>query len=292
MDARKHLRGLGWGGEGHSLGKHANGIKKPLLILHKTGLHGLGAKSQKEKQADQWWLNAFDTALRDIGTGRESALSQVRDGPAKNSLYRFFVRGVGLEGTIEEASSGASTPVEDGCVGSKSIVTLSVKDLPQATEAGDQSGKKDKKAKKEKKRKREEDPVDSHQDEPEPGKKRSKNNRSSATVSEADEASKSEKSESKKKEKKKKSKSVPADESITEALEDAPPKEVVHQTDSDPASATADKKARRKAQQEKRARKEARRLRKEQQDSTDSSEKTRRKEKKDKKKKAAEQAVR
>ena len=109
MDARKHLRGLGWKGDGHSLGKNANGIKKPLLITHKTGLHGLGAKSQKEKQADQWWLNAFDSALKDIGTGKESSLTQVREHGGKGGLYRFFVRGKGLEGTIDEESGVRST---------------------------------------------------------------------------------------------------------------------------------------------------------------------------------------
>ena len=112
MDVRKHLRGLGWGGDGHSLGKNANGIKKPLLITHKHNLHGLGAKSQKEKQADQWWLSAFDSALKDIGSGRTSQLDKVRD-KGIGGLYRNFVRGQLLEGTIGvgETSSGIVTPI-------------------------------------------------------------------------------------------------------------------------------------------------------------------------------------
>jgi nucleolar protein TMA23 len=71
MDAHAHLKGLGWRGTGHSLDKTDRGLKRPLLISHKTDLHGLGSKSQKEKQADQWWLNAFDNALKDIGTGKQ-----------------------------------------------------------------------------------------------------------------------------------------------------------------------------------------------------------------------------
>jgi hypothetical protein len=177
MDVRKHLRGLGWQGEGHSLGKHATGLKKPLLISHKTTLHGLGAKSQKEKQADQWWLNAFDNALKDIGTGKESSLSKVRDNGGRGGLYGFFVRGVGLDGTIDEscASTGTSTPSESEAGQMKTTVTLSVSDLAGSS-ASKEEKKRSKKAKlekKDKKRKREEDPVDSHQDEPEAKKTKS-----------------------------------------------------------------------------------------------------------------------
>lgn len=68
MDAYAHLRGLGWKGEGYSLGRSNNGLKKPLLIAHKHDLRGIGLKQQKEKQADQWWLNAFDSTLKDIGS--------------------------------------------------------------------------------------------------------------------------------------------------------------------------------------------------------------------------------
>ncbi|KAF2435908.1 hypothetical protein EJ08DRAFT_569948, partial [Tothia fuscella] len=101
MDAHAHLKGLGWRGTGHSLDKTDRGLKKPLLISHKNNLHGLGSKSQKEKQADQWWLNAFDNALKDIGTGKESSLATVREhGVNRGGLYGFFVKGQILESTI------------------------------------------------------------------------------------------------------------------------------------------------------------------------------------------------
>ena len=271
MDARKHLRGLGWKGEGHALGKNANGIKKPILISHKRGLHGLGAKSQKEKQADQWWLNAFDNALKDIGSGKESALSQIRDNGAKNSLYRFFVRGVGLEGTIDDSSSGTSTPAEASCVQSTSTTILSVQDLPADASAQGPKPKKEKKPTKEKKRKRDEDPVDSHQDEPAIQKS-----------SCADEAV-----TKPKKSKKKRSKTT-TPEVEEEAVENVtPPIEPMNDAVAPTATGNTDKEARRKARKEKRARKEERRLRREKEAVSDSSIPPHKKEKKAKKSKSS-----
>lgn len=103
MDAAKHLKGLGWRGEGHSLDSTNRGLRKPLLVSNRQANQGLGSKSQKEKQADQWWLNAFDNALKQIGTGKESNLAQVaKHGVKLGGLYGFFVKGEQLTGTIEE----------------------------------------------------------------------------------------------------------------------------------------------------------------------------------------------
>ena len=70
MDASAHLRKFGWRGLGYSLDQRDRGLARPLLITHKTDILGLGSKNQRQKQADQWWLNAFDTALRDLGSGK------------------------------------------------------------------------------------------------------------------------------------------------------------------------------------------------------------------------------
>jgi len=111
MDAHAHLTGLGWRGEGHSLDKQNRGLKRPILISHKTDLHGLGSKKQKEKQADQWWLNAFDNALKDLGQGKESSLSKIKEsGAGRGGLYGFFVRGQQLDSTFDSNSTGTSTP--------------------------------------------------------------------------------------------------------------------------------------------------------------------------------------
>lgn len=94
MDAHAHLRGLGWRGIGYSLDKSNRGLARPLLITHKFDSRGLGAKTQKERQDDRWWLNAFDSALKDLGTGKETALAQVqRSGFNRGGLYGFFVSG-------------------------------------------------------------------------------------------------------------------------------------------------------------------------------------------------------
>ena len=71
MDAHNHLKRLGWKGSGYSLGRSNSGITKPILISHKTDFLGLGARQQKEKQADQWWLRAFDNALQAFGTDKQ-----------------------------------------------------------------------------------------------------------------------------------------------------------------------------------------------------------------------------
>jgi nucleolar protein TMA23 len=71
MDAHNHLKRLGWKGSGYSLGRSNSGITKPILISHKNDFLGLGAKQRKEKQADQWWLRAFDSALQDFGTDKQ-----------------------------------------------------------------------------------------------------------------------------------------------------------------------------------------------------------------------------
>lgn len=69
MDSHAYLKGLGWRGEGHSLDYHGRGLKKPLLVSQKIDLLGLGRK--KHDVADQWWLRALDSSLKDIGSGRQ-----------------------------------------------------------------------------------------------------------------------------------------------------------------------------------------------------------------------------
>jgi len=115
MDAAKHLKGLGWRGEGHSLDTTNRGLRKPLLISNRHANQGLGSKSQKEKQADQWWLNAFDNALKDIGTGKSSSLEQVaKHGVKRGGLYGFFVRGEALHGTIQETEKASESEESSG----------------------------------------------------------------------------------------------------------------------------------------------------------------------------------
>jgi len=117
INAGQHLTSLGWAGPGHALDSHTSnrGLSRPLLVTHKQNTRGLGSRTAKERQADQWWLNAFDAALRQANTteGKSnglsdgpSALDRVREyGVGKGGLYGWFKRGEVLGGTFDEESS-------------------------------------------------------------------------------------------------------------------------------------------------------------------------------------------
>ncbi|KAF2127865.1 hypothetical protein P153DRAFT_43188 [Dothidotthia symphoricarpi CBS 119687] len=115
MNAEAYLRAQGWRGSGHSLDNHDRGIKKPLLIAHKQDQLGLGKRKAAYTTDDQWWMRAFDESLKNIGTGQESTLSQIREkGINRGGLYGFFVKGEAIAGTIgsdgSTISSRVSTP--------------------------------------------------------------------------------------------------------------------------------------------------------------------------------------
>ncbi|KAI9686874.1 MAG: hypothetical protein M1822_002627 [Bathelium mastoideum] len=119
MDASAHLRGLGWRGPGHSLDLHDQGIKKPILAGGKQDNVGLGGKHD---YSDQWWLRAFDEGLKSIGTGQQSVLSQIQKNGAKHSaLYRYFVKGSTLVGTISNDSASPSPAVSKSSTPPSSI---------------------------------------------------------------------------------------------------------------------------------------------------------------------------
>ena len=66
MNAGAYLKDLGWRGEGFSLDTTDRGLARPLLVQHKNGLDGIGAK--KHDFSNQWWLNSFDKSLKSVGT--------------------------------------------------------------------------------------------------------------------------------------------------------------------------------------------------------------------------------
>lgn len=102
MDAASYLRRQGWQGEGHSLSHTGNGLKKPLLISKKIDVLGVGL-NKHAAVSDQWWMRAFDQGLKDLGTGKKTTLSTVREkGVHFGGLYGRFVKGDTVQGTIEE----------------------------------------------------------------------------------------------------------------------------------------------------------------------------------------------
>ncbi|KAJ9199378.1 hypothetical protein DTO164E3_4690 [Paecilomyces variotii] len=113
MDAQAYLMRLGWDGPGNPLnpnrrpGPHGGlGLTRPILVARKSNKDGVGRKTTKD-HSNQWWLRGFEEALRgvgDDGTANESGVGQQGSSLIRNGseLYKFFVRGEGLKGTIEE----------------------------------------------------------------------------------------------------------------------------------------------------------------------------------------------
>lgn len=119
MDTAAYLSKHGWLGTGHSLRPNGHGIAKPIHITKKLDLQGVG-KRKHDIHADQWWARMFDSTLKDlqIGEQKSSANSEASsaassgkpfDGPPqrqpniieRSALYRNFVKGESLAGTIE-----------------------------------------------------------------------------------------------------------------------------------------------------------------------------------------------
>lgn len=103
MDAKAYLELFGWK-NGEALQK--GGIKKPILVKHKKDTKGLGGD---KKDADTWWELLFDGTLKNLDvTNTQSGISintnkeKVADDMRKKTLplYRMFVKGEGLKGTV------------------------------------------------------------------------------------------------------------------------------------------------------------------------------------------------
>ena len=128
MDASAYLLNHGWRGHGHSLDHTDRGIKKPLLVSKKVDVLGVGLHKHKAV-SDQWWLRAFDQGLKSLGTGAETALSQVqKHGVHRGGLYANFVQGGQIEGSIEKkegllTSEDSEDAVEKSTSESKDIAS-------------------------------------------------------------------------------------------------------------------------------------------------------------------------
>ncbi|CAG8893726.1 unnamed protein product [Penicillium egyptiacum] len=120
MDAQAYLIKHGWSGPGNPLnpnrrpGAHSGlGLTRPLLVSRKANNHGVGKKTTKDP-TNQWWLRGFEDALKGVGNDSFEANSARENNALTSELYRHFVRGEGLAGTLEgsekkEHESGTST---------------------------------------------------------------------------------------------------------------------------------------------------------------------------------------
>ncbi|USW53733.1 hypothetical protein Slin15195_G070520 [Septoria linicola] len=105
MNAEALLKAYGWSGSG-SLDSHngaeSRGLSKPLLVSKKVDVLGVGL-NKHAAVSDQWWMRAYDSGLKDLGTGKKSTLSEVREkGMFAGGLYGRFVKGESEGGTIQD----------------------------------------------------------------------------------------------------------------------------------------------------------------------------------------------
>lgn len=133
MNAEAYLLRHGWSGPGNPLnpnlarrarGPHDGlGLTKPLLAAKRQGNHGVGKKTTKDA-TNQWWLRGFEDALKGVGEGGENSGngsgytgSSVRPNALTSELYRFFVRGEVVPGTLGDRN-GSRDKSGDGVGGS------------------------------------------------------------------------------------------------------------------------------------------------------------------------------
>ncbi|KAJ5551748.1 hypothetical protein N7535_000309 [Penicillium sp. DV-2018c] len=107
MDAQAYLIKHGWSGPGNPLnpnqrpGAHGGlGLTRPILVSRKANNHGVGKKTTKDP-TNQWWLRGFEDALKGIGNDSFEATSARESNALTSELYRHFVRGEGLAGTLD-----------------------------------------------------------------------------------------------------------------------------------------------------------------------------------------------
>ena len=112
MNAEAYLRHHGWSGPGTPLNPNRRpggpngglGLTKPILVARRSGNQGVGKKTTKD-HTNQWWLRGFEDALKGVGGPANLTGSSVRPGNALTSeLYRFFVRGETVAGTLGDKS--------------------------------------------------------------------------------------------------------------------------------------------------------------------------------------------
>ncbi|SCU89005.1 LAME_0E01904g1_1 [Lachancea meyersii CBS 8951] len=115
MNSKNYLKSYGWK-EGEGLKPGA--LKRPILVKHKMDKKGLGSAPGGD-DGDMWWETLFDGHLKnlnvnDSGTGaikfeknKASSNVVVKD---KSPLYKWFVKGEVLKGTIEK--NAISTKIE------------------------------------------------------------------------------------------------------------------------------------------------------------------------------------
>ncbi|KAK9384073.1 uncharacterized protein V2V93DRAFT_356584 [Kockiozyma suomiensis] len=98
MNSTEYLTSYGWT---PGTGFKKDSLARPILVHHKKDTKGLGNKSLEH---ESWWERVFDGRLQELDVyskkkEEEIAVASVR-GARESPLYRMFVKGEGLEGSI------------------------------------------------------------------------------------------------------------------------------------------------------------------------------------------------
>lgn len=183
MDSKGYLKNYGWE-EGEAFKK--GGLKKPILVKHKKDKKGLGCAPHQD-DSEAWWERLFDGQLKglDIKSNGGNGITfeqkeVVATGMSKESspLYRWFVRGEGLKGTIRTCETRqVITVVDVGLKRRREGEEISARDVEKVSK----KVKKDKKymidGKKDKKRENKEKRDKKREKKEKKDKKREKKNK-------------------------------------------------------------------------------------------------------------------
>ncbi|CAI4048859.1 hypothetical protein SKDZ_13G3940 [Saccharomyces kudriavzevii ZP591] len=118
MDSKEYLISYGWK-EGEAFKE--GGLKKPILVKHKRDKKGLG-NAPGGNDGEAWWERLFDGHLKNLDVSTDSSNGAIKftqnvvvaSAVSKSSspLYRWFVKGEGLKGTIDNlCEKKESSPV-------------------------------------------------------------------------------------------------------------------------------------------------------------------------------------
>ncbi|PYI32649.1 hypothetical protein BP00DRAFT_424838 [Aspergillus indologenus CBS 114.80] len=112
MDAQAILLKLGWSGPGNPLNPNARpgatsglGLTRPILVARRKGNAGVGNKTTKDP-TNQWWLRGFEDALKGVGAAARPPTAAPAPNALTSELYRFFVRGEVVAGTMGDVHMG------------------------------------------------------------------------------------------------------------------------------------------------------------------------------------------
>lgn len=198
MDSKEYLKSYGWK-EGEALKK--GGLRKPILVKHKKDKKGLGcAPGQDDSEA--WWERLFDGHLKGLDVKLDAKEGGIKFeqkkvvasavSKASSPLYKSFVRGEGLKGTIDksliineehivisEVATGSKKRrmAQDECID----IDREGKKLKGSKEKRGKKDKKDKKNKKDKKGERKEKKDKRDKKREKKDKKREKKDKKSKT---------------------------------------------------------------------------------------------------------------